>query len=196
VFPATSWTLIRKAGDNDRESLDRFARSYERPIRAYLGKRGFTGADQDDLCQDVFLRLLKAGSLGRATAERGRFRSYLLATVVHVVQDRLRKKPEAPESEVEPRTADPDFDREWAFELTTRAFERLEKEHPGYHETLRAHMDERETDRQKLWIARGRLAALIRKEIALTCASEHDYEEEVELLDSLVGGIREARKKD
>lgn len=186
VFPATSWTLIRRAGESDRDALERFARSYERPVRAYVAKRGFAGADADDVCQDVFVRLLQGRSLERAESARGRFRSFLLAIVVHVIQDRLRRRrpddaqasPAAPEPAAPPGP-DPDFDREWALELFTRAFERLRETQPAQYDVLRAHLAGEPQDRQKLWIARGRFAARLRHEIALTCSSAADLAEEI-----------------
>lgn len=177
--------MIRRAGESDRDALERFARSYERPVRAYVMKRGFTGADADDVCQDVFVRLLQGRSLERAEPARGRFRSFLLAIVVHVIQDRLRRRrpeesPASPASEpAAPPEADPDFDREWALELFTRAFERLRETQPAPYEVLRAHLAGEPQDRQKLWIARGRFAARLRHEIALTCSSAEDLAEEI-----------------
>lgn len=196
MFPATSWTLIRRAGESDRDALERFARSYERPVRAYVRKRGFAGADADDVCQDVFLRLLRGRSLERAEAGRGRFRSFLLAVVVHVIQDRLRRRgaelsganAQGGDAPTLPAAADdPDFDREWGIELVSRAFERLCETHPQLYDVLRGHLAGEPQDRNRLWIARGRLAARIRHEIALTCSSKEELEEEIAHFEPILG---------
>ena len=48
-------------------------------------------------------------------------------------------------------------------------------------------------DRNRLWIARGKLAALVRAEIAATCAGPGDYEQELAHLAPYLG--TEGRRK-
>jgi DNA-directed RNA polymerase specialized sigma24 family protein len=92
VFPTTIWTTISQAGAHDRAALEDFAQRYRAPILAYLRGRGFSGNDAEDLCQEVFVRVLQSGVLAKADRSRGRFRSLLLTVTTRVVQDRRRRR--------------------------------------------------------------------------------------------------------
>ncbi len=71
MFPTTIWTTIRQAGEQDAGALDDFAERYRRPVLEYVQRRGFRGADGDDICQDVFLRVLKGGVLAKFRWQNG-----------------------------------------------------------------------------------------------------------------------------
>ncbi len=148
----------------------------------YIGGRGFSSTDAEDVCQDVFVRLFKGKVLSRAESSRGRFRSFLLSVVTHVIQDRLRKRQDLPVPDLEVVDRDPDFDREWMLELTERAMARLREQSASYFEVVQGHLAGRRQDRNKLWIARGKLLSLIRGEVALTCSSEEEFQEELAYL--------------
>ena len=182
MFPTTVWTTIRRAGDEDDAALERFARAYRAPVLRYIRGRGFAPGDAEDLCQEVFLRILNGRVLERADARHGRFRSLLLSVTRHVIVDRARRRSETPVANLEPVDRDPDFDREWALELTWRAIDSLRQSGSRYHEVLSAHLDGKPTDRQKLWIARRKLAELIRADVARTCGSHEEFEAEVSYL--------------
>ena len=111
-----------------------------------------------------------------------------------VIQDRLRKRREPLANGIEPAGRDPEFDRGWAVHLTERAMERLQTQGSPYYDVLAGHLCGEKQDRQKLWIARGKLAALVRNEVALTCSGREDYEEELAYLASYLRP-REARNK-
>lgn len=192
MFPTTVWTTIRDAGGSDPAALEDFARSYRRPVLDAIRRRGFTGEDAEDLCQEVFLRVLQGGVLAKADRERGRFRSLLLAVTHRSILDRLRRqRPESalPEDAgaADDGTAEAEFDRDWVWHLTTRALERLRASGSPYHAVLERHLAGEPQDRNKLWIARGKLAGLVRGEISATCASPDDYERELAHLAPYLG---------
>jgi RNA polymerase sigma factor (sigma-70 family) len=173
VFPTTIWTTIRAAAGRDREALERVAAEYRPPVLRFLRRR-FSESDAEDLCQDVFLRILAGDVLRKVDPTKGRFRSLILAIATHVIQDRFRK------ARPEPRPAEPvasDFDCEWALYLAERAMERM-KGSP-YYDVLRRHLAGERQDRNKLWIARGKLVELVRDEVAFTCGSREEFEEEI-----------------
>lgn len=187
MFPTTIWTVIRDAAGNAEAAQDRFARTYRDPVLAFLRARGAAEQDADDLCQDVFVRVFRSGVLQRADRERGRFRALLLTIAKRVMIDRARKRVEAPVEDPEPSpdprgARDEGFDREWVLHLLARAMERLREDHLPSYETVRDRLGDRPTDRQRLWIARGRLMALLRAEVAMTCAHPEDVEEELRYL--------------
>ena len=182
VFPTTVWTRIHEAGAEDDGALAEFAERYRQPVLEFIRGRGFGGNDAEDLCQDVFVRVLAGGVLAKADRKRGRFRSLLLAVTKHVIHDRRRKRTEAPVEHVEPPEPEPDFDRRWAWHLTERALARLREQGSPYYEVLAEHLAGRPQNRNKLWIARRKLTAQIRREVAFTCATRADYDEELAYL--------------
>ena len=194
--------MIREAGDADPAALEGFARSYREPVLDAIRRGGVAGEDAEDLCQEVFLRVLQGGVLSKADRERGRFRSLLSTVTRRCVLDRLRRRrPEAPlpEDAGEPAdteaeaAAQAEFDRDWVWHLTTRALERLRESGSPYHAVLERHLAGQPQDRNRLWIARGKLAALVRAEIAATCAGPGDYEQELAHLAPYLG--TEGRRK-
>ena len=102
------------------------------------------------------------------------------------------RRQEIPVEDLEPVERDPDFDQLWVLHLTGRAFQRLRDEGSPYYPVLQDHLEGRPVDRQKLWIARRKLTALLRDEVAQTCSSPEDFEEEVAYLAPL---LRPATRK-
>jgi RNA polymerase sigma factor (sigma-70 family) len=182
VFPTTVWTTIERAGRDEPEALESFAAQYRAPVLAYLRGRGLTAADAEDLCQDVFLRVLRGKVLARADEARGRFRGLLLAVARHAHLDWLRRRKKSVEELGDVPDRDPDFDAVWAVHLAERAMERLRADGSPYHEVLCAHLAGEAQDRNRLWNARRKLVALIREEVAFTCRSEAEFEEELAYL--------------
>lgn len=178
MFETTLWSTICKAGARDRAALEEFAARYRPAVLRFILGKGLNEADAEDACQDVFVRILAGDVLAKADAARGRFRSLVLAVATHVLQDRWRRQRETPLLP-EPVTRDPDFDREWVIHLAERAMDRMG---PPYADVLRGHIAGEPQDRQKVWIARGKLVAFIREEVALTCSSPQEFEEELSYL--------------
>ena len=90
-FDTTRWSLVLAAGDGTsptaRGALDALCRTYWPPIYAYLRRRGFDRRQAEDLTQGFFLKLLEQGGIGRARAERGKFRTFLLSALKNYVVD-------------------------------------------------------------------------------------------------------------
>jgi RNA polymerase sigma factor (sigma-70 family) len=186
MFPTTVWTRIGEAGALDAEALDEFATRYRPAVVEYLGRRGFRGAAADDLCQEVFLRLLRGDVLAKADRGRGRFRSLLATVTMRVIQDGYRRRTDRPTADLDPGDAsgarDSAFDHAWALHLADRALEALREQGSPYYDVLVDHLAGRPQDRNRLWIARRKLGGLIRHEIAVTCTSQAEFDEEVALL--------------
>lgn len=181
-FPTTLWTTIHRAGDQDPDALDRFARRYRGAVLASLRSRGLAEADAEDLCHEVFVRLLSGDVLARADADRGRFRALLLTITRRVLVDRWRKRRDVFTQDLEDRPAeiaDDEFDQQWAMILAERAVARLREQGPKHHAVLAAHLAGVPGDRKKLWVAREKLFSLMRQEVALTCANADQIEDEL-----------------
>lgn len=97
-FETTQWTLVLAAGEGEddrraRDALASLCRSYWHPVYAYLRARGLDRHEAEDVTQGFFARLIETRSLRHADRERGRFRSFLLASVKNYLsneRDRAR----------------------------------------------------------------------------------------------------------
>lgn len=56
---------------------------YWYPLYAFIRRRGHSAHEAEDLTQEFFLRFLAAQSLAAVSPEKGKFRSFLLASVQH-----------------------------------------------------------------------------------------------------------------
>lgn len=87
-FPTTNWTQLAAAtlsGDTlGRSALAAVCAGYRGPVVAFLRTRGF-GAAAEDAAHDFFLSLIESRAWRRADRARGRFRTFLLGALVHVV---------------------------------------------------------------------------------------------------------------
>lgn len=151
-FPATSWTLVRRARSGDEraqgEALEALCRAYWRPLYAYARGRGLARADAQDAVQDFFATALRRELFQRAEETAGKLRSFLLAALKHHLQDRAakagaaRRRPEGGWAELDfeaaeaewarsaagPNGAGPDaaYERQWARALLAEAMARVE----------------------------------------------------------------------
>ncbi|MBL9146648.1 MAG: sigma-70 family RNA polymerase sigma factor [Verrucomicrobiaceae bacterium] len=94
AFPATRWSLLALAKDDAgaEQAIGDLCRAYWKPVYGELRRRGYSSADAQDLTQDFFARLLRRQSFGRADQSRGRFRSFLLAALDHLIADHWRDR--------------------------------------------------------------------------------------------------------
>ena len=81
----TQWTVVRTAGmangDPSRRALQQLCATYWYPVFGYVRRRGLSAADAEDACQSFFAWLVESNVVGRADANRGRFRTFLLTAV-------------------------------------------------------------------------------------------------------------------
>lgn len=151
-FETTRWSLVLAAGQlptaTSRAALATLCEQYWYPLYAFLRRQGHSADAAQDLTQGFFARLLEKGWLHDVRPERGRFRSFLLASLSHYVsneRDRARALkrggptpplPLAIETaeglyQLEPRddvTPERVFDRRWALTLLDRVLARLRSE--------------------------------------------------------------------
>ena len=90
-FATTHWNVVLAARD-DRSpeataALEQLCRTYWRPLYSFLRRSGHSPDDAMDLTQGFFERLLEKRALTAADPERGRFRSFLLASLKNFVAD-------------------------------------------------------------------------------------------------------------
>jgi RNA polymerase sigma-70 factor (ECF subfamily) len=94
-FATTHWSLIRAAGGQDAEpvraALSALCGAYWSPIYAFIRHQGYQADDAQDLTQAFFARPLEKNDLAQVDRERGRFRSFLLAAVMHFLANERDK---------------------------------------------------------------------------------------------------------
>jgi RNA polymerase sigma factor (sigma-70 family) len=152
-FATTRWSVVLAAGSDPssltaREALTTLCETYWYPLYAFLRGRGHSAADAEDLTQAFFARVLEKQVFQHADPARGRFRSFLLASLQHFAAnayDRemagkrgggapiLSLELERAEGrfQLEPssdETPERTFDRRWALMLLDRVMSRLSAE--------------------------------------------------------------------
>ena len=90
-FATTRWSVVLAAGAHDSpqaaEALEQLCRTYWYPLYAYVRRRGHEPEDAKDLTQAFFARLLEKHYLADVDPRRGKFRSFLLASLNHFLAD-------------------------------------------------------------------------------------------------------------
>ena len=72
-------------------ALEQLCHTYWYPLYAYVRRRGHEKADAEDLVQAFFTRFLAKNYLEGLSAERGRFRAFLLASLKHFLANEWDK---------------------------------------------------------------------------------------------------------
>lgn len=95
-FATTQWSLVLAAGDTkdpqSRRALASLCEAYWYPLYAYIRRRGYSPHDAQDLTQAFFAFVLKTQLFEVADARRGRFRSFLLASLNNFLANHWRKE--------------------------------------------------------------------------------------------------------
>jgi RNA polymerase sigma-70 factor (ECF subfamily) len=89
VFPTTHWSVVLRAGELDagiaHAALEDLCQGYWYPIYSFVRRRGSSPEDAQDLTQEFFSRLLANGGLATVHPAKGRFRSFLLASLKNLL---------------------------------------------------------------------------------------------------------------
>ncbi|MFO1512533.1 MAG: sigma-70 family RNA polymerase sigma factor [Verrucomicrobiota bacterium] len=151
-FPSTHWSLVLSAGAGTSPmasaSLEDLFRAYWQPLYSFLRRQGESPHDAEDLVQGFLARLLAREDLAGVGPEKGRFRTFLLAslrnyTIKQALRDKALKRGgglgDIPINGVEAeRICGADFgasspeaayDRRFAQSVITRAFAALREEY-------------------------------------------------------------------
>ena len=150
-FTTTHWSVVltarQGASPEADAALERLCRAYWYPLYAYV-RQGHSPHDAQDLTQEFFARLLEKNYLASVDREKGKFRSFLLASLNHflanerdranaakrgggrvlisldetVAEDLYRLEPS---SNLSPEK---DFEKRWAVALLDQAFVKVRDE--------------------------------------------------------------------
>ncbi len=88
-FDTTQWSLVLaaqdKASPHAEEALANLCRAYWFPLYAFVRRQGSSADEAQDLTQGFFARFLEKNYLKDVRPEKGRFRSFLLASCKHYI---------------------------------------------------------------------------------------------------------------
>jgi RNA polymerase sigma factor (sigma-70 family) len=153
AFDTTRWNLILNSVDaqapESRTALSELCKRYWYPVYAFARRSGHDVLDAEDLTQSFFLYLLEKEAFSRVGPEKGKFRSFLLASFKnHMSASRRRAQAmkrgggcevvslDAHDAELRYRhepvdelTPERIFDARWATTLLSRVTERLREEY-------------------------------------------------------------------
>jgi RNA polymerase sigma-70 factor (ECF subfamily) len=142
-------TAPRSDTTRARAALEKLCRAYWLPIYAFVRRQGRNPHDAQDLTQAFFARLLEKNYLADADRARGRFRSFLLASLKHFLAnewDKASAKKRGGRRTVIPldaagaetacgfepadnTTPEKIFERRWALALLEQVLRRLREEY-------------------------------------------------------------------
>ncbi len=131
------------------EALEQICRAYWYPLYAYVRRAGRPVEDAQDLTQQFFARLLEQNYFALASRERGRFRSFLLASLKNFLANEYRREIRLKRGggqalvwldgasaeqrfaaePVDASTPETLFDQRWALTLLEGALHRLREEY-------------------------------------------------------------------
>jgi RNA polymerase sigma-70 factor (ECF subfamily) len=148
-FETTRWSVVLAARGSDeprsRDAMATLCQLYWYPLYAFVRSRGSSREQAEDLTQAFFAHLLETDALRQVDPSKGRFRSFLLASVRNFAADERAKERaqkrgggvtplsldvEAAESRyaLEPAhrlTPERVFERQWALTVIEQALARL-----------------------------------------------------------------------
>jgi RNA polymerase sigma-70 factor (ECF subfamily) len=150
-FDTTHWSIVVTAGGDGslaHQALASLCETYWYPLYAYVRRQGYDADQAKDLTQGFFARLIEKRDVDGARRERGRFRSFLLASLKHFLLNEAERRRalkrgggqaplslefdaaegrylrEPPDS----RTPETIFDRRWALTMLDRVLRRVRQD--------------------------------------------------------------------
>jgi RNA polymerase sigma factor (sigma-70 family) len=152
AFATTHWSVVLTAqGESPaaQEALEKLCRMYWRPIYSFLRRQGVGPEEAEDITQGFFAQLLERRRFGAVRKEKGRLRSFLLASLKYFLADEHRRamaikrgsglrpiplEELRADERIEMEPADPVtpemiYERRWASTVLERVLSRLKDEY-------------------------------------------------------------------
>src|SRR5437762_10227586 len=152
AFTTTRWSVVLTAqGESPAadQALEKLCRTYWWPLYGFVKRQGYAAEEAQDLTQSFFAMLLERRDLDAVRQEKGRLRSYLLASFKNFLRKVHRREVALKRGggklpipldnlqardcgEVEPAdnvSAELIYERRWALTLLEQVLNRLEEEY-------------------------------------------------------------------
>jgi RNA polymerase sigma factor (sigma-70 family) len=158
-FPSTQWSMVLASGRSGTEpevaqaALAELCQIYWAPLYSFVRSRGYTLHDAQDLTQSFFAYLIEHKTYARADRQKGKFRSFLLASMKNFLghasdrertlkrgggqkflplhEERIENAESLFQAHSYSSSEDRIFDRSWAAALVAAGLERLAAEYKG-----------------------------------------------------------------
>jgi RNA polymerase sigma factor (sigma-70 family) len=152
AFTTTHWSVVLEAqGESPaaREALEKLCRTYWWPLYGFVRRQGYAPEEAQDLTQGFFELLLERRDFDAVRREKGRLRSYLLASLKNflakahrhamavkrgegrplVPLEELLARERADQEPAHKLSADRIYERRWALTLLEQVLARLGEEY-------------------------------------------------------------------
>jgi RNA polymerase sigma factor (sigma-70 family) len=152
AFTTTHWSVVLAAQGESavaKAALEKLCRTYWWPLYGFVRREGYKSEEAQDLTQAFFARLLERRDLETVRQERGRLRSYLLASIKHFLSkarhremtvkrgegrplvslEDLLARERADQEPAHKLSADRIYERRWALTLLEQVLVRLRAEY-------------------------------------------------------------------
>jgi RNA polymerase sigma-70 factor (ECF subfamily) len=153
AFATTHWSVVLAASGGElvqsAAAMEKLCQRYWYPIYAFVRRRGSDRQEAEDLTQAFFAHLLERDTLKKVDPAKGKFRTFLLASLSHFLANEWDKRQtwkrggraqtislhEANAEEIygrepiEPSTPEKLFDRRWAMLLVEAVLAQLRAEY-------------------------------------------------------------------
>ena len=152
AFATTHWSIVLTARGESaaaKEALEKLCQTYWWPLYGFVRREGYKPEEAQDLTQAFFARLLERRDLETVRQERGRLRSYLLASIKNFLSkarhremtikrgegrplislDDLLARERADQEPAHTLSADRIYERRWALTLLEQVLARLGAEY-------------------------------------------------------------------
>jgi len=152
AFTTTQWSVVLDAQSQSpsaQEALEKLCRTYWWPLYGFVRRQGYNPEEAQDLTQGFFAMLLERKDFDTVRRDKGRLRSYLLASLKNFLAKAHRRattirrgegRPLVPleellvreRADLEPAdtlTADRIYERRWALMLLEQVLARLGEEY-------------------------------------------------------------------
>jgi DNA-directed RNA polymerase specialized sigma24 family protein len=154
AFKTTHWSVVLEAQSSTpaaQKALENLCQTYWRPLYVFTRHEGYSPEEAEDITQGFFALLLDRKDFQSVRREKGRLRSFLLASLKHFIANERRNATtikrgggqklisleglridECVEIDrTETLSADRLYDRRWAFTVLEHVFARLHEESAG-----------------------------------------------------------------
>jgi RNA polymerase sigma factor (sigma-70 family) len=152
AFTTTHWSVVLAAQGESaaaEAALEKLCRTYWWPLYGFVRREGYKPEEAQDLTQAFFARLLRRRDLETARREKGRLRSYLLASLKNFLSKARRRdtavkrgegrplvsledllvRERADQEAADKLSADRIYERRWALTLLEQVLTRLRAEY-------------------------------------------------------------------
>jgi DNA-directed RNA polymerase specialized sigma24 family protein len=202
-FQSTLWEVVREAQAGTPQAVDRLAGDYWKPVYFFIRRKGNDVELAKDLTQSFLGHLLEKELLGRVDPAKGKFRSFIMATLGNFLNNERRTAKALKrggafnfvEAEEDLRASDESpekaFFKGWALTILEQAMAKLRESVPAEDLALLegkapAEMTPSEK-KNRLFRVRGRLQHLLRETVKAAVDREGDVDSELREIFACLG---------